>query len=139
MDSQDKNHQKVLEIWEKTKDALKKLGHETAVYAEKGAKEVAKATKAGKMKVEILAQKKKRDNIYRQIGQKVWDMVKSEKLSEPSLKVLAKQVDTINEQISELEHKIDDIYKKGSARKKTSEDGHDDADEGEEDKNLTMF
>ena len=106
---------KVQEIWEKTKIALKKLGHETAEIAKKGEEQVIKATKAGKLQVDIIGQKTKKDKLFRQIGQKSFDLYRSGKSSENVLAPLCKEVEKIEGRISKMKENISTIYSKKNA------------------------
>ena len=109
----DKETQKnVQEIWEKTKGALKKFGQETAVLAKKGEVEIVKATKAGKMQIDILTQKNKRDQLFRQIGKKAHELFTDGKTDISPLGPLFKEIDKANGKITDLEQVIKTIYKK---------------------------
>lgn len=118
MDKNQETQKKVIEIWEKTKVALKKLGHETVIIAKKGEKEVLKATRAGKLQVDILSKKNKKDNVFRQMGKKTYELSKAGKLEQASLSVLVKEIDAIDGQIHTMSQNIKKIYtKKGSGAK----------------------
>jgi len=90
----------VAKIWQEAKENLKILGQKTKNLAQKGEKEVVRASKIGKLQLDIVSANLKKENIYRQTGKKVCEMHSKKGGIQPAkLTSLFNQVDKLNQQI----------------------------------------
>ena len=102
----------VSKIWEQAKENLKELGQKTMKLAQKGEKEVVRASKIGKLQFDIVGINLKKENIFRQAGKKVYEAhsrkgeIKSAKLTS-----LFSQVDKLGQQIKGKKAKISKLNK----------------------------
>ena len=102
----------VAKIWEQAKKNLKELGQSTAILAHKGEKEVVKASKVGKLQLDVVSLSLKKENIYRQVGKKVCD-AHAKKIDPQSVKLtsLLSQFDKLNNQIRGKKSQISKLKK----------------------------
>ncbi|MBL7085109.1 MAG: hypothetical protein ISS43_03250 [Candidatus Omnitrophica bacterium] len=90
----------VAKIWEETKKSLKELGQKTMKLAQRGEKEVVRASKIGKLQLDIVSINLKKENVFRQAGKKVYEMHSKDKpLASIKLASLFSQIDKANQQI----------------------------------------
>lgn len=102
----------VAKIWEQTKQKLKELGQTTLIMAQKGEKEVVRASKVGKFQLDIVSLNLKKENIYRQVGKKVCEAhARNEDMQSVKLASLFSQIDKINHQIKSNKSKIAKLKK----------------------------
>ncbi|MBN3038008.1 MAG: hypothetical protein JW869_01165 [Candidatus Omnitrophica bacterium] len=102
----------VSKIWEQTKERLKELGQSTMIMAQKGEKEVVRASKVGKYQLDIVSLNLKKENIYRQVGKKVCEAhARKGDIQSVKLASLFNQVDKINNQIRSDKSKIAKLKK----------------------------
>ena len=90
----------VAEIWEQAKEKLRELGQKTVKLAQKGEVEVVRASKVGKLQLDIVSINLKKENVFRQIGKKSYEMYSKNKQIE-----LAK-LTSLFSQVNKLEHQI---------------------------------
>jgi len=102
----------VTKIWEEAKKSLKELGRKTIKLAQKGEKEVVRASKIGKLQLDIVSLKLKKENIFRQVGKKVCEM-HCKKGSVKSTKLVSSfnQIKKLNQQIKAKKAKISKLNK----------------------------
>ncbi len=92
--------QEVSKIWQEAKDNLRSLGQRTLKLAQKGEKEVVRASKIGKLQLDIVSINLKKENTFRQIGKKAYEMhIKKKEIASAKLTSLFNQIDKANHQI----------------------------------------
>ncbi len=102
----------VARIWEQAKKNLKELGESTMVMAQKGEKEVVRASKVGKLQLDIVSLNIKKENIYRQVGKKVSEAhARKADIQTVRLSALFNQLDKLNRQIRSDKTKIAKLKK----------------------------
>lgn len=90
----------VAKIWQEAKENLKALGQRTIKLAQKGEEEVRRASKVGKLQLDIVSVNLKKENIFRQAGKKAYEIHSRKSEIEPAkLTSLFNQVDKLNRQI----------------------------------------
>ncbi len=94
-----KKKEKIEKLWKQAKQSLSKLSRETIKLAKRGEKEVVRATKIGKIHLEILNLKRKKDSLYQQIGEKAAELQRENKIDAPGLKAFCSKVDGLEGQI----------------------------------------
>lgn len=70
-----------------------------------------KFSKTGKAQLEILALSVKKEQLYRQIGLKVWQLSTKGKLTTNKLKSFCKELSDINKKVKTKKKKIDRVLK----------------------------
>lgn len=97
----------VARIWQEAKDNLRLLGQKTIKLAQKGEKEVVRASKIGKLQLDIVSINLKKENVFRQAGKKVYE-TRSRKGEIGSAKItsLFNQIDKLEHQIKSKKAKI---------------------------------
>ncbi len=97
----------VSKIWQQAKQNLKDLGHKTMKLAQKGEKEVVRASKIGKLQLDVVSINLKKENIFRQAGKKVYQQhSKKGEVKSAKLTSLFNQADKLNQQIKSKKAKI---------------------------------
>jgi len=91
--------EKIERLWKQAKQSLSKLSQESIRLAKRGEKEIVRATKIGKIHLEILNLKRKKDSLYQQIGKKVVELQRENKMDAPGLKIFCSKVDSLEGQI----------------------------------------
>jgi len=94
-----KKKEKIERLWKQAKQSLSKLSQESIRLAKRGEKEIVRATKVGKIHLEILNLKRKKDSLYQQIGKKVVELQRENKIDTPGLKIFCSKVDSLESQI----------------------------------------
>ena len=94
-----KNKEKIDKLWKQAKQSLSKLSQESIKLAKKGEKEIVRATKVGKIHLEILNLKRKKDTLYQEIGKKVIELQRENKIDAPGLKTFYTKVNSLESQI----------------------------------------
>lgn len=90
----------VAQIWQEAKERLKDLGQKTMKLARKGEKEVVRASKIGKLQLDIVSLNLKKENIFRLVGKKAYEMHANKKhLAAEKLASLFNQIDNLHCQI----------------------------------------
>ena len=107
----------IKKIWDQTKKNLLKLSQETVNLVKRGEKEVVRASKIGKLQLDILGIKRKREILCRQIGMKVVALDTQDKIDVSELKPSCGQVRGLDSQIRKKEQEVAKI-KKGKKLKK---------------------
>lgn len=102
----------VAKIWQEAKENLKKLGQKTMQLAQRGEKEVVRASKIGKLQLDIVSLNLKKENIFRQAGKKAYEMKdKKGEIASAKLNSLFGQIDKINHQVRAEKAKISKLKK----------------------------
>jgi len=95
----EKKKEKIERLWKQAKQSLSKLSQESIKLAKRGEKEIVRATKIGRIHLEILNLKRKKDSLYQQIGEKVVELQRENKIDAPGLKIFCSKVDSLEGQI----------------------------------------
>lgn len=102
----------VSRIWQEAKENLKVLGQRTMKLAQKGEKEVVRASRIGKLQLDIVGLNLKKENVFRQAGKKVCEMhSKKSGIESAKLLPLFKQIDKLSHQINSKKAKINKLKK----------------------------
>ena len=90
---------KVTKALQQASQHLEGVGKETKELVRRGEDELVKISKMGKAQFEILALSVKKEQLYRQIGMKVWQLSTKGKLTTQRLKSLCKELSDINKKV----------------------------------------
>ncbi len=102
----------VANIWQEAKKNLKLLGQRTLKLAQKGEKEVVRASKLGKLQLDIVSINLKKENVFRQTGKKVYEVHSMKNpLESAKLTSLFSQIDKLNQQIKAKKTQISKLNK----------------------------
>ncbi|MFC1699631.1 hypothetical protein ACFL1I_06730 [Candidatus Omnitrophota bacterium] len=102
----------VAKIWQEAKENLKELGQKTMTLAQKGEKEVVRASKIGKLQLDVVSLNLKKENGFRQVGKKAAEMhAKKDGINPDKLSSLFNQIDKLDQQIRSKKAKIAKIKK----------------------------
>ncbi|NQS99580.1 MAG: hypothetical protein HQ595_00725 [Candidatus Omnitrophica bacterium] len=102
----------VAKIWQEAKENLKVLGQKTIKLAQKGEKEVVRASKIGKLQLDIVSINLNKENAFRQAGKKAYEMhTKKGNVNSVKLESLFKQIDKLNQQVKTKKSKIGKLKK----------------------------
>lgn len=105
-------HKEVGKIWQEAKDNLKSLGQKTIRLAQKGEKEVVRASRIGKLQLDIVSINLKRENLFRQAGKKVYEMhSKNKQIESTKLTSIFNQIGKLNHQIKSKKAQIAKLKK----------------------------
>jgi hypothetical protein len=91
---------------------LEGLGKETKELVRRGEDELMKISKTGKAQIDILALSVKKEQLYRQIGMKVWQLSTKGKLTTRKLKNFCKELSDINSKVQSRKKAIAKNLKK---------------------------
>ena len=116
-EAQKEIQEELKKFWEQTKINLAKLAKETRKLAQKGEKEVIRVSKVGKLHLDVLGLKKKRDNLAQQIGEKIIELDSENKIELTELKPLCDKVRTLDGQIQKKKATASRIKKSKSGSK----------------------
>jgi len=111
MQKSKKKKEKIEKLWKQAKQSLSRLSQESIKLAKRGEKEIVRATKIGKIHLEILNLKRKRDSLYQQIGEKVVVLQRENKIDAPGLKTFCSKVDSLESQIKSKKATVSKIKK----------------------------
>lgn len=102
----------VARIWQEAKERLKTLGQKTMKLARKGEKEVVRASKIGKLQLDIVSDNLKKENVFRQAGKRAYEMhAKKGNINPEKLMSLFNQIDKLNHQVRAKKAKIAKLKK----------------------------
>lgn len=102
----------VTRIWQEAKENLKALGQRTMKLAQRGEKEVVRASKIGKLQLDIVSDNLKKENVFRQVGKKAYEVhAKKGSVSSEKLISLFNQIDKLNHQVRAKKAKIAKLKK----------------------------
>jgi len=90
-------HKNFDRILAQTKDGLKKFGKELNVLAKKSEKEIVKASKAGKIQLDIMGLTVQKEKLYYDIGKKVASLNAKKNLGIPDLEPYWKKLSDLEE------------------------------------------
>ena len=95
------------EAFKKTGAYLETMGKEAKVLAKRGENEFVKVSKMGKAQIEILSLSIKKEQLYRQIGKRVWELSTKGKLTTEKLDSFCKDLAEINKKVRSKKKTID--------------------------------
>ena len=102
----------VAEIWQEAKDNIKALGKRTLKLGYRGKKEVVRASKIGRLQLDIVSINLKKENIFRQAGKKTYEMLsKKGEISSAKLSSLFNQIGKLSQQVKAKKAKISKLRK----------------------------
>ena len=102
----------VTKIWQEAKNNLKELGQRTLKLAQKGEKEVVRASRIGRHQLDIVSLNLKKENLFRQVGKRAYEMnLKKGEVAGEKLASLFAQINKINQQIRGKKGKIGKLRK----------------------------
>lgn len=102
----------VSKIWGQAKESLKELGQRTMKLAQKGEEEVVRASKVGKLQLDIISSNLKKENVFRQVGKKVYELhARKGSIKSAQLSSLFKQLDKLVQQNKSKKIKISRLNK----------------------------
>ena len=115
-DTQKKRKEEIEKLWKQAKKSLLKLSHETVKLAQKGEEEIVRASRLGKLHLEMLNLKRKKDSLCQQIGEKVVELQKENKIDVGvgGLKTFCSKVDSLEGQIRTKKAAVSKIKKSKS-------------------------
>jgi len=93
-------------------DHLEGLGKETSKIVRRGEEELVKVSKMGRAQVEIMALTLKKEQLYRQIGMKVWKLSTKGSLTTKKLRSFCQELAEINTQVKTKKKTIDKAMRK---------------------------
>lgn len=108
----------IKKIWDEAKKNLLRIGQETVKLARKGEKEIIRASRIGKIQLDILGIKRRREILYQQIGAKVAALDKEGKIDINELKPLCKKALELGAQIEKKTKEAAKIKKVKKAKLK---------------------
>ncbi len=108
---------KVTNALKQTSKHLEGFGRETKDIVKRGENEFIKISKMGKAQLEILALGVKKEQLYRQIGMKVWQLSAQGKLTTKRLKSFCKELSDINNKVKNKKMVIGKAFKKRGGKK----------------------
>jgi hypothetical protein len=92
---------------------LEGVGKETKDIMRRGESELVKISKMGKTQFEILALSVKKEQLYRQIGMKVWQLSTKGNLTTKKLRTFCKELSDINKKLKTKKKVMTKASKKG--------------------------
>lgn len=102
----------VAKIWQEAKNNLRILSEKTLNLAQKGEKELVKASRVGKIQLNIVSMNLKKENIFRELGKKTYEMhIEQEQVEPAKLTVFFSQIDKLNQQIKAKKTQIAKVKK----------------------------
>lgn len=102
----------VAKIWQEAKNNLRILSERTLSLAQKGEKELVRASRIGKLQLNVVSSNLKKENVFRELGKKTYEMHVEKNQVEPArLTVLFSQIDKLNQQIKAKKAQIAKIQK----------------------------
>lgn len=104
--------EKVSKVLKQASRHLEGVGKETKDLVKRGEEELFKLSKMGKAQFEILALSVKKEQLYRRIGMKVWQLSTKGKLTTVKLKTFCKELSDINKKVLSKKKSISRVSKK---------------------------
>ena len=108
---------KVAKAFKLASEHLEGVGKETKVLVKRGENELAKISKMGKTQFEIMALSVKKEQLYRRIGMKVWQLSTKGNLTTRKLRSFCKELSDINNKLKSRKKALNKI-EKAKKRKK---------------------
>jgi hypothetical protein len=97
----------VTKIWQEARENLRALGQKTMRLAQKGEKEVVRASQIGRLQLDVVSLNLKKENVFRQAGKKAYEMnLKKSGVDPAKLTSLFNQITKINRQIKVKKSKV---------------------------------
>ena len=109
--------EEVKKFWDRAVKGLKTLGDEAAELAKRGEEEVIKASKKGKLRLDIVGLKRKKEEKFKEMGANVYKLGIERKIDQPSVRKLSQEIKKIEGDIKTKESQIKALRK---AEKKSS-------------------
>ncbi len=78
---------------------LEGVGKDTKEFMKRGEDELAKISRMGRAQFEIMALSVKKEQLYRQIGMKVWQLSTQGKLTTNKLKTFCEELSAVNKKV----------------------------------------
>ena len=97
------------------KKNLKKFGKDASVFAKKGEKELVKASKIGRLQIDIVSLNLQKEKIYRDMGKKVASLRSSKGLNGNVVKIYLQKLRKIEVSIRNRKREIS-MIKKGESQ-----------------------
>ncbi len=98
--------EEVKRFWDRAVKGLKTLGDEAVEIYKRGEEEVVKVSKAGKLRLEIVGLKRKREEKFKELGAKAYKLGIERKIDQPSVKKLSQGIKKIEKDIKDKETRI---------------------------------
>ncbi|MEA3328895.1 MAG: hypothetical protein U9Q08_04110 [Candidatus Omnitrophota bacterium] len=95
-----------------TKKNLLKFSKDTLKLAKKAEKEIVRVSKVGKLHLDILGLKRKKETLCQQIGEKIVEMDALGKVNLPEIKPTCTKIRGLDNQIKKTRTKAEDIKRK---------------------------
>jgi hypothetical protein len=102
-------------LLDQAKDKLKKVGQELTVLAKKSEKEIVKASKTGKIQLDIVGLNMQKEKLYYDIGKKVVSLNAKKSLNIEDLQPLLKKVRTISTDARQKKRELTVVRKEEKA------------------------
>jgi len=120
MPKQEREFQKeVKKIWGTTQARLKVLGREAALLARKGEQQMARAARIGRIQIDVLSIKRKRDIVHQEIGRLIVELSRQKKDEIDSLPGIRPRVARSAALARQLSTRRNAMAKVRASRKKT--------------------
>ncbi len=103
--------------WDGAVRRLKKLGDEAVELAKRGEQEIVKASKVGKLRLDIVGLRRKMEEKFKELGAKAYKLGIERKIDQPSVKKLSQEIKKIEREIKDKQSQINTLRK---AEKKSS-------------------
>ncbi len=87
------------------------VSKEAKTFVRRGENELTRISKLGRTQLEILALSVKKEQLYRQIGMKVWQLSSKGKLTTKKLKAFCNELSDINKKVKSKKRTIDRTIK----------------------------
>jgi len=107
-----KVQKKILGAVKQATNRLEDIGKDTKEFVKHGEGELVKISRLGKAQFEILALSVKKEQLYRQIGMKVWQLSTHGNLTTKNLQSLCEELSQINKKVKNEKKSINVILRK---------------------------
>ncbi|MFH1245902.1 MAG: hypothetical protein V1662_05380 [Candidatus Omnitrophota bacterium] len=102
----------VAKIWQEAKNNLRILSERTLSLAQKGEKELVRASRIGKLQLNIVSMNLKKENAFRELGKKTYAMhIENNQVETANLTALFSQINKLDQQIKAKKTQITKIKK----------------------------
>lgn len=108
-----KMRKRVSDTLKQTGKYFKNIGREAKVFVRRGENEITKVSRIGKAQFEILALNVKKEQLYRQIGMKVWSLSTKGRLTTDRLKTFCEELAAINKTVKNKKMAINRTLRRG--------------------------
>ena len=104
--------QKVTKAFKQASQHLEGVSKDTRDIVRRGEDELVKISKMGKAQFEILALSVKKEQLYRQIGMKVWQLSTKGQLTTKKLKSFCRELSDINKKVKSRKKSLGKVAKR---------------------------